>query len=93
MSAGEDDDKVVDFGRAKSPHEFARKEQRMEDLRSRFNAVLKEARPEAAKGKRGGKKKKRQKKQASGSARQHEARRRAAIEATRDEANRRGDAQ
>lgn len=52
-------DKVVDFGSAKSPHEFARKERRMEDLRSRFNAVLQEARPEAAgKGKRRGKKKK-----------------------------------
>ena len=66
MSAGEADDKVVDFGRAKSPHEFARKEQRMEDLRSRFNAVLKEARPEAAKGKRGGKKKKKKSKKGPG---------------------------
>lgn len=38
----------------------------MEDLRSRFNAVLKEARPEAAKGKRGGKKKKKKSKKGPG---------------------------
>ena len=57
-----DQDKVVDFGSAKSPHEFARKERRMDNLRSRFSAVLKEARPEAAgKGKRRGKKKKKSK--------------------------------
>ncbi len=54
----DDNATVVDFDSAKSPHEHARKERRLEGLRSRFNAVLKAARPEAANTRKNKKKKK-----------------------------------
>lgn len=49
MSDKRDDSaSIVEFGAAKAPHEYARKERRLEGLRARFNAVLKAARPKAA---------------------------------------------
>ncbi len=54
--------RIINFDKAKAPHEFAAKERKLKDLRERFVAVHEEARPRKVKSTRKSSKRNKRKK-------------------------------